>query len=121
MARSAPSASSSLPDRQRHAALALLGEIQIGRGEDAEGAASLERARSMPWSPAIEGRSWIDTNALLLLSGAYERLGEREKALERLDLLLRCWERADRDLPGLAGARALRRRLAAGTAQATQR
>jgi tetratricopeptide (TPR) repeat protein len=109
----------------RYRGLHLLAEVQLARGKDAEGAASLERTRAMPWSPAIEGRSWIDQDVLFLLAGAYERLGERPKALERIDELLKGWQRADADLPRLAEARALKKRVspktAQGPSQATQR
>ena len=45
---------------------------------------------------------------------AHDRLGERAKALEKLDRLLVAWRRADPDLALLGEARALRRRLAGG-------
>jgi hypothetical protein len=42
-----------------------------------------------------------------------ERLGERDAALDVADRLMRLWRRADPDLPHLAEAKALQRRLAA--------
>jgi tetratricopeptide (TPR) repeat protein len=99
----------------------VLGELLIARGKDAEAAAALEKARGMRWSGAAEGRSWIDPSTLFLLAGAYERLGEKQKARERIDELLKLWQRADADLPRLAEARAMKKRLAPRTAQATQR
>jgi hypothetical protein len=94
--------------------------VQTGR--DAEGAAALERARAMRWSGSVgEQHPWLDPQALLLLAGAKERLGDRQAALDAVDALLRNWDRADPDLPGLADARAMRKRLAPKTAQATQR
>jgi tetratricopeptide (TPR) repeat protein len=107
--------------RGRYVGLSILGEIQIARGQDAAGAASLEKARAIRWSSHNDVRAWLDPSSLFLLASAYERLGEREKALERVDALLRNWERADRDLPRLAEARALKKRLAPKTAHATQR
>ena len=63
----------------------------------------------------------VHPEELLLLARAHARLGDRTKALLRLDQLLRILERADPDLPRLAEARALRRELAPGAGQATQR
>jgi tetratricopeptide (TPR) repeat protein len=99
----------------------VLGEFLIGRGKDAEAVAALEKARGMRWSGAAEGRPWFDPSSLFLLAGAYERLGEKQKARERVDELLKLWQRADPDLPRLAEARAMKKRLAPRTAQATQR
>jgi tetratricopeptide (TPR) repeat protein len=95
----------------------LLGEVQIGRGKDAEGAALLEKARGMRWSGAVDVRPWLDPRSLLLLAGAYERLGDKARARDRLDELVKLWERADPDLPQVAEARAMKKRLAPRTAQ----
>jgi serine/threonine protein kinase/Tfp pilus assembly protein PilF len=105
----------------RFVALHLLGELQVKRGKDAAGAATLERARAMRWSGTTDSRSFLDPNALFLLGTAYERLGERQKGLDRIDELLKLWQRADPDLPRLAEARAMKKRLSPRTAQATQR
>jgi ATP/maltotriose-dependent transcriptional regulator MalT len=105
----------------RYLGQSILGELQISRGKDAEGAAWLEKARSMRWSGAVDSRPWLDPKALLLLASAYDRLGDRAKARERVDELLKLWQRADADLPHLAEARALKKKLAPRTAQATQR
>ncbi len=105
---------------RRYNVLKALGELQIQAGRDAEGAASLERARTLPWPAGGEGRGANESNGLFLLAGAYERLGERQKALERVDELLKGWQRADPDLPRLAEARAMKKRLAPKTAQSTQ-
>jgi len=106
---------------RRYVGQSLLGELQISRGRDAEGAAMLENARALRWSGSFDSRPWIDPAALFLLAGAYERLGERQKAHERVDELLKLWQRADADLPRLAEAKAMKKRLAPKTAQATQR
>jgi pentatricopeptide repeat protein len=105
----------------RYLGSVLLGEVLVSEGRDADAVGPLERARSMRWSGAVDSRPWLDPNAALLLAGAYERTGDRQKALERVEELLRLWERADADLPQLAQARALKKRLAPRTAQATQR
>ena len=105
----------------RYLGQSILGELQIGRGKDVEGAAWLEKARSMRWSGSVDGRPWLDPRGLLLLASAYDRLGDKAKARERVDELLKLWQRADPDLPHLAEARALKKKLAPRTAQATQR
>ena len=107
---------------QRYSGLHHLGAFLIGQGRDAEGVASLEKARAIGWFRGTgDSHPWLHPEGLLLLAGAYERLGERQKGLERVDELLRIWQRADPDLPRLAEARALKKRLAPRTAQATQR
>jgi hypothetical protein len=69
------------------------------------------RTLSHPYRPALLPRG------LLHAALAHERLGDREKARARVDDFLRRWRRADPDLPMLAEAKALRRRLeAAGPA-----
>ena len=105
----------------RYLGSVLLGEVLVAGGRDADAVAALERARSMPWSGAMDSRAWFGPSSTLLLAAAYERLGERQKGLERVDELLRLWQRADPDLPRLAEAKALKKRLAPKTAQATQR
>ncbi len=52
--------------------------------------------------------------ALYFSAVAHDRLGDRERARERLDALLALWARADRDVPLLAEARALQRKLSGG-------
>jgi hypothetical protein len=102
----------------RYLGLRLLGEVLLAQGKDAEGAEVLERSRALPWSSVSDLRPWLEPGALLSLAEAYERLGDPARARARVDELLRAWQRADADLPRLAEARALRRRL---PAQATQR
>jgi hypothetical protein len=81
----------------------------------------MEQAMATGFIPD-SGASLVVTPMVLLgLAQAYERTGDRTRALERVDALLRRWDRADADLPALAEARALRKRLAPKTAQATQR
>jgi pentatricopeptide repeat protein len=105
----------------RYLGSVILGQVLVGAGRDADAIEPLERARSMPWSGAVDSRPWLDPAATLALAGAYERTGDRQKALERVEEVLRLWERADGDLPQLAQARAMKKRLAPKTAQATQR
>jgi tetratricopeptide (TPR) repeat protein len=64
----------------------------------------------MPWWPG----PLAYPRSLLMLSRSLDRLGRREEAVRAADKLLALWERADPDLPLLAEAKALRRRLAEG-------
>jgi cytochrome c-type biogenesis protein CcmH/NrfG len=72
----------------------------------------------IPWwpGPVTYPRS------LLMLAGSLERLGRHDEAARTIERLLALWRRADPDLPLLAEAKALRKRLAAaraGPAKAT--
>ena len=66
--------------------------------------------RTSGWLPFF---AWSYPQSLYFTALAHERLGEREAARERLDLLLAIWKDAETDLPLLADARARRARLAA--------
>ena len=95
---------------------------RLGGAEDADGRAALERRprRSAGRGPSTP-RPWFDPRRYLLLAGAYERTGDGPKALERVDELLQLWQRADPDLPRLAEAKALKKRLAPKTRSAQPR
>jgi tetratricopeptide (TPR) repeat protein len=80
---------------------------------DPEAIEALERLRTLPgglW------RSWAYPRSFYLEAAAAERLGDRARARQRIDHLLALWKQPDADLPYLAEARALRRRLAAAPA-----
>lgn len=104
----------------RYVALALLGELLLAGGRGAEGAEALERARALPWNATVDASPFIEPRVLLGLARAYEQRGDAIRARAPIHDLLRLWERADPDLPGLAEARELHRRVS-GQAQATQR
>ena len=110
------------PDvNSRYLGQMLLGEALLAAGKDGEGAAVLEQALAMPWSGAIDARSFFDPGALLQLARSEERAGERARAREHVDELVRLWQRADADYAPAVEAKAMKKRLAAATAQATQR
>ena len=109
----------------------VLGEIEFAEGRYAEAIASLEAFARTPvvsvhwglppsevyrWFFAGQFRSWAYPRSLYLRAAAHERLGEIDKARAVLDRLLGIWKRADPDLPLLAEARTMRRRLAASPA-----
>ncbi len=71
-------------------------------------AGALRRTAGGAW------RTWGFPQSLYFAAVAHERRGERAKARADLDDLLRIWKRADSDVPMLAEAKALRRRLGAG-------
>ncbi len=102
----------------RYTALVVLGDVELGRGEAARAAEVLEQARAIPFSPVLGGLPYLQPLAQVRLAEAYDRVGERARARERLGEALRNWDRADADAPLVAEGRALRRRLgAAGAAQ----
>jgi len=105
----------------RFKALAVLGEVELARGRNEAAIAALEQARGIGFTPFVSSTSTLRPAILYHLSVAYERTGDKVRARERVDELLRLWQRADADLPRLAEARALKKRLAPKTAQATQR
>ncbi len=103
-----------------------LAEIALASGRAADAVALLESygnsaivcLRQSPPPPEIFRaffagylRSWAYPRSLYLRALAHERLGERAKARETIDHLLILWRRADSDLPLLAEAKALRKRL----------
>ncbi len=108
-----------------------LGEIAFAKGRDAEAIAALEAFARTPvvswhwgvppsqvnrWFFAGHFRSWAYPRSLYLRAAAHERLGELEKARALVDRLLGIWKRADPDLPLLAEAKAMRKRLVAPSA-----
>jgi len=66
--------------------------------------------------PAGFWRGWGRAQLLVWSAEAHARQGDRARALAALDRLDRIWARADHDLPQLADARALRRKLERGPA-----
>ncbi len=105
----------------RYKALNLLGEVELARGRNDAAIAAIEQARSIGFVPYVSSMSTFQPLGLYQLAVAYERAGDKVRARERVDELLRFWQRADPDLPHLAEARALKKRLAPKSAQATQR
>ena len=105
----------------RYKALNVLGEVELARGHVDAAIAALEKARSIGFAPYVSSLSTLRPLGLYRLAVAYERAGDRVRALERVDELLEIWQRADPDLPHLAEAKALKKRVAPKTAQATQR
>ncbi|ABS28352.1 serine/threonine-protein kinase [Anaeromyxobacter sp. Fw109-5] len=82
--------------------------LEARRDEDA--IASLRGVRQLPGGLT---RSWMYPRSFYLEALALERLGQRARARESLDHLLALLRGADPDLPLLAEAKALQRRLAA--------
>ena len=76
-------------------------------------ATALEDARGLDFTLSLTNRFWTYPLLLQIVSECHERNGDLARARERNDELLRTWKRADRDLPLLAEATALRERLAA--------
>jgi len=99
----------------------LLGDLAREREDCARTVTSLERARSLRWSSLQGLRIWTYPSLLQSLALCYERMGDLDKARERNDELLALWKRADPDLPLLAEAKALAKRLAASHAAAKQK
>lgn len=87
----------------------LQGEILSELGRDGEAIRSLSRYGAM-FDPGLE-RVLSYPRSLFLLARSHERLGHRDEARAALDELLGLWRDADPDLPLLADARALRRRI----------
>ncbi len=108
-------------EEPRFRALSVLGEVELARGRNDAAIAALEQARAIPFSVSDGAAAVLRPVGLFQLAVAYERSGDRARARERVDELLRLWQRADPDLPNLAEARAMKKRLAPKTAQATQR
>jgi eukaryotic-like serine/threonine-protein kinase len=96
----------------RYQSLAVQAELAWSRQRAAAAVAAAERAMAEPWS---SGGSWywLHPRVLLVGAAAAERLGDRARARRHLDAFLTLWRRADPDLPLLAEARALERRLGA--------
>jgi tetratricopeptide (TPR) repeat protein len=90
--------------------LLYLGLIQAARQDHAGAAATLEMARAFRGPVQFPA---ANVRILHALARSYEQLGKKDLARERIDELLRDWERADPGLPRLADAKALQARLAA--------
>ena len=101
----------------RYKALNVLGEVELARGRNEAAIAALEQARSIGFAPYVSSQSTLRPLGLYRLAVAYERAGDRVRAHERVDELLKIWQRADPDLPHLAEAKAMKKRLAPKTAR----
>ena len=97
----------------RYLGLVLLGQLAHEQGDCRAAATALEDARGLDFTLSLTNRFWTYPLLLQIVSECHERNGDRARARERNDELLRMWKRADRDLPLLAEATALRERLAA--------
>jgi hypothetical protein len=75
----------------------------------------IEAAEALRGLPGAVWRTWAYPRALLASARAYERLGDRSQARAAVDHLLDLWRSADPELPQLAKARALRRKLGEGS------
>jgi hypothetical protein len=91
-----------------------VGEMALDAGDPARAVEWLERLRVMTSGDFGMWRAWAYPRSLYLAAVAYERLGEPERALERVSELLRIWRKADADTPLLAEARAMKARLERG-------
>jgi tetratricopeptide (TPR) repeat protein len=88
----------------------LLEAERAGRdGEVVEAADALRNLPSGLW------RSWAYPRSLLAEARAQDRLGDRARARATVERLLVLWREADPEQPLLQQARALRRKLGAGT------
>ncbi|HUL58552.1 MAG TPA: serine/threonine-protein kinase [Anaeromyxobacteraceae bacterium] len=94
----------------RVAPLFLYGDLAARAGRDADAVRALERVEAL-YVPRTMWRTWAHARALLLLAGAYERLGDREKARGAAGRFLAEWTRADPADPLLAEGRAVARRV----------
>jgi tetratricopeptide (TPR) repeat protein len=96
----------------------LRGEILSELGRDREAVDAFRRYRRL--RPAGQNGGdwllspWAYPRSLCLEAAALERLGEREEARQVLGRLFHLWERADPDLPLLAGMKALQQKIGAG-------
>jgi tetratricopeptide (TPR) repeat protein len=92
----------------RAPSLWLLARVAMEAHREAEAIAAVEALRI---APSGLWRTWAWPESLLLEARAYLALGDRARAAAIVDGLLGTWKRADPDLPLLAQARALRRKL----------
>jgi tetratricopeptide (TPR) repeat protein/TolB-like protein len=95
---------------RRNVAFWYHARIAFAAGQWAEAIAAGEEAEPKVWGA---WRSWGVPLLLLERAQAWEKLGQRDKALASVDRLLGWWKRADPDLPRLAEARAIKARLVA--------
>jgi eukaryotic-like serine/threonine-protein kinase len=96
------------PYWSRPAALYFLLVFAHEEGRDADVVAL---ADILARTPANLWRSAAYPEAIYWAALAHEKLGETDKARARVDKLIRMWKRADPDLPLLAEAKALCRKL----------
>jgi eukaryotic-like serine/threonine-protein kinase len=89
-------------------ALTMLVQIAAEGHDDQQVIDTMQAMRIVPGGLL---RSWAYPQALYLAALSYEHLGDRGKARETIDRLLRAWKRADPGLHDLAEATALRARL----------
>ena len=95
----------------RSVALWVAAHWALEAGRPADARAHLEAFRRIP---SDLFRAFAYPRSLLVEAEAFERLGDRPRARERVDRLLALWKRADPDLALLAEAKALRARLGGG-------
>jgi tetratricopeptide (TPR) repeat protein len=88
----------------------IAAKVAMDAGREDEAVAALRNLRGMPGGIA---RSWMYPRSFYLEAVALDRLGQRARARERVDHLRDLLRGADPDLPLLAEAKALRRRLTA--------
>jgi tetratricopeptide (TPR) repeat protein len=88
----------------------IAANVAIDAGREDEAIAALRNLRGMPGGIA---RSWMYPRSFYLEAVALDRLGQRARARESIGHLLGLLRGADPDLPLLAEAKALRRRLTA--------
>jgi len=87
----------------------LLAELCADEGDDACTVDAVRRFRAL-WPNGL-WRSWALPRSMFLAAAAHARLGDARQAREELERLLALSGRADRDLPLLRDARALRDRV----------
>jgi len=87
----------------------LLAWVADRIGDHAAALAAVERLERIPLQSYAF--AWYWPEALVIAARAELASGNRAAARDRLDRLARLWARADRGLPLLAEARALRRAL----------
>jgi len=87
----------------------LLAELADADGRAADAVTAVRRYHTL-W-PSYTWSAWAYPRSLLLLARAQERSGERALARETVDRLLTMCAKADRALPLVEEARALRRKL----------
>lgn len=96
----------------------LVAETLLALGRPAEAVEALRDLELAASFCAPAAAAWYP-RALMARSRALDALGRRGEALAEVDRLLARWRHADPELPLLAEARALRRRLAAGRSAIT--
>jgi tetratricopeptide (TPR) repeat protein len=91
------------------------GEVLAELGRDREAVEAFRRYRRLRVANSSMGdrlfNSWNYPRSLYLEAAALERLGDKDEARKVLGRLLHLWERADPDLPLLAQAKGLKKKL----------